>query len=218
MSEPDAETSEESTATTGCCSDWATNADAERTGRFIDTDDVLAAELPADLQSALGQFLDREPVETLGEWVDVVRELTGGGSIAREELCHAGEQTPHWGDLDGERYHFVCFYDAVILAALADQPVDIHTESPDGTVIEAQAVGSSELTVAPESAVFSFGIDADALTDGEVTVEDMYAAGCPFVKAFPDRDAYERWASEVSAVTVAMPLAGATELAAGLVN
>lgn len=173
--------------------------------------------LPAALQSALGQFVGQGSVDTLGEWVTEVREQTGGGSMDLEALCHSSESTDHWGEMDGERYYFVCFYDAVIMAAIADEPVDIHTESPDGAVIEAHSLGGIDLSVTPESAVFSFGISTDAVaSDDGPTLQDGYEAVCPYVKAFPDRPAYEEWAETVDAATVAMPLAGATEIARAL--
>lgn len=173
--------------------------------------------LPPELQSALGQFLGRKSVTTLGEWAEEVRRQTGGGSMDLEVLCHSDESTGHWGEVSGERYHFVCFYDAVIMAAIADEPVDIHTESPDGVVIEAYSLGGTGLSVTPESAVFSFGISTDVVTgeDGP-TLQDGYEAVCPYVKAFPDREAYEEWAETVDATTVAMPLVGATEIARAL--
>ena len=140
------------------------------------------------------------------------------GAIAIEELCHIETETGHWGVLDGDRYHFACFYDAVILAAMVDEPVEIRTESPAGKVITARADGSTGLTVSPSDAVFSFGIDDTVASTGDVpTLEDGYAAICPYVKAFPDPESYERWDGTVPALTVAMPLAGATDLAAALV-
>lgn len=173
--------------------------------------------LPAALQSALGRFVGRNSVDTLGEWVEEVRRQTGGGSMDLEALCHSSENTGHWGEMDGKRYYFVCFYDAVIMAALADEPVDIHTESPDGAVIEAHSLGGVDLSVTPESAVFSFGISTDVVTDGDgPTLQDGYEAVCPYVKAFPDRESYEEWAETVDAATVAMPLVGATEIARAL--
>ena len=91
--------------------------------------------------------------------------------------------------------------------------------SPGGTVVEAQAVGSDELSVTPEEAVFSLGIGTDAYGEsgGNPTLQDGYAAICPYVKAFPDREAYEQWAETVPAATVALPLAGATDVASALV-
>lgn len=177
----------------------------------------LAEPLPLEIQSALGEFVGRDSVATLGEWVEEVRRQTGGGSMDLEALCHSGESTGHWGEMDGERYYFVCFYDAVIMAAIADEPVDIHTESPNGAVIEAHSLGGNGLSVRPESAVFSFGIRTDVVTgDDGPTLQDGYQAVCPYVKAFPNRDAYEEWAETVDAATVAMPLVGATEIASAL--
>lgn len=202
-----------------CCNNYAQNVDTERGDPYlIDGLDQLEQPLPSDLQSALGGFLGRESVGTLAEWATEIRQRTGGGSLTVGQLCHADEETDHWGDVDGERFHFQCFYDAVILAALADRPVDIHTMSPAGTVIEARAVGSEELSVMPENAVFSLGIalDAHKQSGGNPTIADSYAAVCPYVKAFPDRDAYKAWADEVPAATVATPLAGATAFARAL--
>ncbi|NHN41286.1 alkylmercury lyase [Halorubellus sp. JP-L1] len=187
---------------------------------WLDGPDVLDAELPADLRASLGRFVGRASVDTLGEWAMHVRRITPGRSIAVEQLCHADAETEHWGTAGGERYHFQCFYDAVVLAAIEDHPVDVHTESPGGGVVEARAVGSESLSVSPESAVFSFGIanDARERSGGEPTLEDGYAAICPYVKAFPDYDAYERWADHVPAATVALPLSGATDVANALVG
>ena len=202
------------------CGAETQETDSERSSdRWLEGSDVLDAQLPDGLQSAFERFVGRESVDTLGEWVTEIRRLTGGGSIAVEQLCHANEETEHWGAVDGERYYFQCFYDAVILAAFEERPVDIHTVSPGGTVVEARAVGSDELSVTPEEAVFSLGIGIDARerSDGSPTVQDGYAEICPYVKAFPDREAYERWAEEVPAATVATPLAGATEVAGALV-
>lgn len=181
---------------------------------------VLEAPLPHELQTALGDFLGRNTVETLGDWSTAIRELTGGGPIEVDTLCHASEETPHWGDIGGERHYFECFYDAVILAALNEQPVDIHTISPQGSEIEARAVGSDSLTVSPRTAVFSFGIDQAVREqpDQEPTITEGYAAICPYVKAFPSAAAYTRWAGSVSATTVALPLEGATEIARGLLD
>jgi len=196
--------------------------DDDRTAQNWEATDAgaLDARLPDDLRTALGRFLGGERVETLGEWVAAVRRETGGGPIAAGDLCHANEKTPHWGVADGERYHFLCFYDAVALAAIDNRPVSIRTESPDGEVVEARAVGTDELTVTPHRAVFSFGVDAGAVADSDEgpTLRDAYEAVCPYVKAFPSRTAYERWAERVDAPTVAAPLAGATELAAALVE
>ena len=196
-----------------------TNADAT-TERLLADDSVLDAKLPEDVQAALGRLVGEDSVETLDDWIAEVRRLTGGGAIEVEDLCHASEGTGHRGEMAGDTYHFRCFYDAVVLSALVESPADIRTESPDGTVIEARATGTTDLTVTPEEAVFSFGVEGsvDFPEDENLSHADVYAVVCPYVRAFPDVDAYERWAETVPAATVAMPLAGATEVAEKLVE
>jgi len=210
---------ESGTRTTGCgCgSNVEPNGDLKAgPGRWLDGEDPLEAPLPADLGAPLGWLIGEPPVETIAEWLAAVRRLTDGGAIGIEHLCHADGETPHRGRMDGETYGFQCFYDAVALAALADEPVEVRTESPAGAEIEAHAT-AEELRVTPEGAVFSFGVERDvAPPDDGPTVGDIYGAVCPYVRAFPDRAAYERWAEEVPAATVGLPLAGATDIAAAL--
>ena len=191
--------------------------DAER---WLATDAVLDAELPEDVRAALGRLVGEDSVETLGDWLAEVRDRVGGGAIAVEDLCHADEETGHRAELGGETYHFQCFYDAVILSALAESSVDVRTESPDGTVVEARAAGTGDLTVTPETATFSFGVaeSVEPPEDGAPSHADVYAAVCPYVRAFPNAAAYERWAETVPAATVGMPLAGATDVAEKLVE
>ncbi len=180
---------------------------------------VLDVELPADLQAAIGELLGDGSVETLGDWVGAVRRHTGGGAIDFEDLCHEREPTGHWGLLDGERHDFACFYDAVVMAALVDRPVDVRTESPAGTEVTAHATGDGSVTAEPPGTVVSFGVDSDAGSgDGDPTREDVYQSVCPYVKAFATPETYERWDELVPAPTVAMDLEDATALAAALVE
>jgi hypothetical protein len=196
----------------------AESATEATTDRWLCETDYLTATLPEDLRRPLGRLLGVEPVDSIGEWIWEVRGQIGGGSIGVADLCHADCETPHRGTVDGETYHFQCFYDAVVLAALRDGTVEIRTESPDGTVVEARADGA-DIDVSPTSAAFSFGVDAavEPPTGDGPTHADVYVAVCPYMKAFPDRAAYEQWVESTAAATVAMPLAGATELASALV-
>lgn len=179
--------------------------------RWIE-DGITETELPADLQRAMGQFLGERRLETIDEFFEALGSRLDRERLTVEDLCHTDEETPHWGVLDGERYHFQCFYDAVALAEMTDSETRVRTESPDGTVIEGTATGSGEFTVSPADAVTSFGIRTDIGSPAE-SVEETYAAICPYVKGFPSREAYERWAADVSAATVAMPMADGTALA-----
>lgn len=183
--------------------------------RWITTGSAVEAPLPDDVRSKMRAFLGAESVETIGEWTDEFKSRTAGGSMDPDDLCHSGEETEHWGEVDGERQYFRCFYDALLLSELTDEPVDIRTKGPDGTIIEARADGADDLTVSPEGTVVSFGISTEAEPEepGSPTLEETYSAICPYVKAFPDREAYEQWADSVDAVTVAMPLMDATDAA-----
>ncbi|MBX0298159.1 organomercurial lyase [Haloarcula nitratireducens] len=217
MCHPNSDTTTDD-ATDGCCDSTAQDTAADRGADYWLGEATLDQQLPAELQTALGRFVGVESVETLADWAEQIRQQVGGGAIDVEQLCHTDEDTVHWGVVDGERYSFQCFYDAVILAALEAEPVALHTVSPDGVAIEAHVVESEELSVTPDTAVFSLGIASDAgeRSGGTPTLQDGYAAICPYVKAFPDREAYEAWAGDVPAATVAMPLSGATAFARAL--
>lgn len=178
---------------------------------WIETDPIDIS-VPDDLQTAMEQFLGGTSVETIGEFFGELRSELGRESLDVDDLCHAGEETPHWGVLDGERYHFQCFYDAVALAEMTDSETTVRTESPAGVEITGTASGSGEFGVTPAGAVMSFGIQTE-IDEPVETVEDAYAAICPSVKGFPSREAYEQWAAEVPAATVAMPMADGTDLA-----
>lgn len=187
--------------------------------RWITDRPVLQAELPPDLQAALGRLLGERPVETFDEWITEVRTRTGGGMVTIADLCHSTERTAHWGEVDGETHYFRCFYDAVVLSALAREPISIRTESPGGSVIRAHATGTTDLTVVPEEAVFSFGVDGTVTPpDGPPSHADVYEAVCPYVRAFPGRQEYDQWEATVPAVTVVLPLKGAIDMAEKLVE
>lgn len=185
----------------------------------IGGESVLDADLPSNFQSTLGRFLGRDPVATLGDWALEIRDRTDGDAISVADLCHAERETAHRGTMDGDRYYFACFYDAIVLAALTDGVVDIRTRSPTGDSVEVRADGATVLSTTPDGAVASFGIDesVDPPEAGdEPTLQDAYAAVCPYVKAFPTEAAYERWAERVPAATVGMPIAASVDLAAAL--
>lgn len=202
-----------------CCGEAgaSTTTDAQSTERKRLSPSEFDQQLPVELRSTVSRFFGVDSISTLTEWAAAIRRQVGGGSISIDDLCGTDE-SPHWGTVDGERHYFLCFYDAVILAALEDQPVDIRTESPDGTEIRAQAT-AKEVTVTPAEAVFSFGIDDDVEPpSGEnPPLEAGYAAICPYVKAFPTVAAYEQWDKELSAPTVPVRFADATEFATELV-
>ncbi|MFP4150259.1 MAG: organomercurial lyase [Nitriliruptoraceae bacterium] len=193
------------------------STETERTANWIRTEtSVLDAELPEALRSTFDRFLGQR-VETVGDWVDALGWVVDG-SVAVEDLCLSRSETDHVAITDDQTHCFACFYDAVILAALIEEPVEVHTESPEGTAVELRASDDGELTTSSETAVFSFGIDGtvDPPVGETPTLERGYAAICPYVKAFPTPAASEQWAETVAAPTVATTPADATELAAAL--
>lgn len=208
--------------TTGAATDGGVSADAPDPRaddpRWIDGDEFLDAPLPADVQSRLGTALGEDDFETMGAWIEAGRRLTGGGALDVADLCHTDEPTGHWGEYDGVRYDFHCFYDAVALAALVDEWVAIHTETPGGATLEFGATPEGDIVDAPADAVLSFGVSeavAPPESDDQVA-ENLYAAMCPYVRAFEDYDAYRDWADEVDAASVAVPLAEASDVALAL--
>lgn len=198
----------QSSSSEGADSDW------------LPADAGLDEPLPEDVQTALGRLFGGEVIETMGEWAAEIRDATGGDAIRVEDLCHASEPTGHYGETVDETYHFQCFYDAVVLAALVDEPVDVHTESPRGETVEASVDQDGSVTTTPPDAVVSFGVSehVEPPADGQVSHADVYAAVCPYVRAFPDRAAYREWATDVSAATIATPVASATSFTTALVG
>jgi alkylmercury lyase len=180
---------------------------------------VTNAPLPPDVANLLGQFLGEESIETLDDFVIAAREATGG-SLSIDDLCHAGRETSHRAVLEGETYHFLCFLDAIVLTHLTEKPIDIYTESPANETIEMRALPNGDVDASPSDEVMSFGITADVKppTDERLSSEEAFTAMCPYVKAFPTREAYERWAESVDAATVGMSLAAGVEIAVALVE
>ncbi|WP_276261327.1 organomercurial lyase [Haloglomus litoreum] len=190
---------------------------AERDARWLDGDAVLTGPIPADLAATATGFYDAGPVETLGDFADVTR-AAAGGTVDVTDLCHVDGETPHRATTGSGTYHFQCFYDGIALARLRSEAVDLRTESPSGQAIEMHVASDGTVDVTPSTAVMSFGIAPDAAaTEGGPTPEDVYGAVCPWVKAFPSRDAYEGWAEATDAPTVGLPLTEGTPIAAALV-
>ena len=70
-----------------CCGSESPETDRRRdTDQWIDEVNVLDAQLPEELRSALGRFVGKESIDTLGEWATEIRRLTGGGAIDVDHL------------------------------------------------------------------------------------------------------------------------------------
>ena len=178
---------------------------------------VRTARLPEAMADNMGQFFG-ESSETFDDMISAFRTVVDGDGIAVDELCHVEEETPHYAQTADETYYFRCFYDGIALAHLVDEPVEIRTETPTNDVIEMQASPDSEIDVTPSDAVMSFGVAVDREGPGDdgPTAQDVYGAVCPYVKAFHTRADYERWAADVAATTVGIPLDAGVPIAAAL--
>lgn len=179
--------------------------------------EAVTSPLPEDVAVALGHFLEGEPVQSLEEWATAVRRETDG-PIEIDDLCLRTTPSPHFGVIDDKRYDFACCVDAIILGVLDEKSVDITTQSPTGTQIEMCMEGTHITAVHPLDTVFSFGVDETVRTDGSPTLADGYRAICPFVKAFPSIEEYQRWSDETAAPTIAYGPTTAVTLAQHLVQ
>lgn len=202
------------------CGDLAVDQASEQTtngDRWVAERPVTTARLPEAMADNMGRFFG-ESIETFDDMISAIRTVVEGDGIAVDELCHVEEETPHSATTADETYYFRCFYDGIALAHLADEPVEIRTETPTNEVIEMQASPDSEIDATPSDAVMSFGVATDRevpASDGP-TAQDVYGAVCPYVRAFHTRADYERWAADVAATTVGIPLDAGVPIAAAL--
>lgn len=203
-----------------CCGSTGEQA-TERTAtddRWLGERPVTDAVLPPGMAEIARRFLADGSIETLGDLVETVSVTADDGPVTIDDLCHAPEQTPHRATMGEETYHFLCFFDGIALAHIADGPVTIETESPTGETVEARATPDGNVAVSPPDAAMSFGVatDVGAPADGGPTLGELYEAFCPYVKAFHSREAYERWAEGADAATVGMSLVAGVPIAAAL--
>lgn len=184
---------------------------------WIEERPAKTARLPAGVAGNLSRFFG-ESIEAFDDMVSAIRNVVEGDGIAIDELCHVEGETPHYAKTADETHYFRCFYDGIALAHLVDEPVEIRTETPTNEPIEIQASPESDIDVAPSNAVMSFGVatDRDGPAGDVPTAQEIYGAICPYVKAFHTRDDYERWAEEVAATTVGIPLESGVPIAAAL--
>ena len=205
----------------GCnCADLTVDQAPEQTmtgDSWVVERPVKTAQLPEAMAGNMGRFF-RESIETFDDMISAIRNVVDGDGIAVDELCHVEKETPHYAKTEDETYYFRCFYDGIALAHLVDEPVEIRTETPTNDPIKMQALPKSEIGVTPSDAAMSFGVATDReVPAGDVpTAQDVYGAVCPYVKAFHTREDYERWAADVAATTVGIPLDAGVPIAAAL--
>lgn len=187
---------------------------------------ILERELPSDLTdqfAAVGAAvgLERAP-KTMGEWVELTTSTLDDADVPTglEAMCTA-DRDRHEATFGDRTRRFHCVLDTLLVPFVvdSDEPVEVHSESPQsGETIEIQ-VSREELAVSPETAVMSFGLATDF---GEITGDQIdptvgYELFCPYVNAFVSREEYERWADETDeAITIGLSVSEGYELAHAL--
>lgn len=175
--------------------------------------DVEATELPQDLAEAFRQAsgLNERP-ETLEEGFSAISDRLNEREfrVTLEDM-YQFEPTRHTVHIGDSVKHVPCLMDALIVAIRVDaDPVDIYSESPgSGERIHLRLAGD-ELTVTPKSAVASFGLgldesadaDWDSIKDKLNDPDSAIPTVCSVINAFPESEAYERWAAGVSHAAV----------------
>lgn len=175
--------------------------------------DVDEIELPVDLAEAFRRAggLDERPA-TLGKGFGAVTDLLNeAGVTVTPEDMYQSEPTRHAVHGGDTAEHVPCVMDALIVALLLDRdPVEIHSEPPEGGETVRFHVTDDEVTVTPTSAVVSFGLGLEESTDPDLDSLDDFLndpdapipTTCSVINAFPDSEAYERWAADVSNAAV----------------
>lgn len=193
------------------------DAQIPATDSWIEARPVKNAEFPTPVADNMSRFFGAS-IDTFDDMVAAIRTVVEGDGIAIDELCHVDSETPHYAKTASETYYFRCFYDGIALAYLVNEPVEIRTETPTKEPIEIQASPGDDVDVTPSDAVMSFGVttESDVPADETPSAPDVYGAVCPYVKAFYTREDYERWAEDVAATTVGIPLDAGVPIAAAL--
>ncbi|MFC6616192.1 organomercurial lyase [Halopenitus salinus] len=193
------------------------DAQTPETDSWIEERPVKTAALPEAVGDNMSRFFG-DSIDTFDDMIAAIRTVVEGEGIAIDELCHVDGETPHYAKTENETYHFRCFYDGIALAHLVDEPVEIRTETPTNDPVDIQVSPANGATVTPPDAVMSFGVttESDVPADEMPTTREAYGAICPYVKAFHTRGDYERWAEDVAATTVGIPLDAGVPIAAAL--
>jgi len=177
----------------------------ERIGPELSLADVS---IPPAVGEALGALYGRDAPETGDEWVTILRETVErveGRPPTATDLCTAADGDHVFvpdGGADAQSYR--CPLDPLVYPFLTGTVGAIRSPAPDGESEITVEVGADGIEVSHADAVVSLGV-ARGLEDTDPTLATVYRDVCPYVRAFPDEAAYERWAADVDAETTALP-------------
>lgn len=178
--------------------------------------------LPPELAERFA-VVGMEPAPTtLGEWVESTRTVLDSADVPTkvEAMCTT-DHDRHEATIDGERWHFHCVLDTLLLPFVVDGdgPIEVRSRSPLSGVRIDVTVSREDVVVTPETAVMSFGFagELDRSSEEPIDASVGYEAFCPYVNAFEDREAYERWADVTDeAVTIGLTFGEGHALARAL--
>jgi len=183
--------------------------------------------IPPAVGEAFGALYGTAAPATGAEWVTAMGETVErveGRRPTVADLCTApdGEHVfvPDDAEDDGtgERA-YRCPLDPLVYPFLTGTTGTVRSPVPGGESVVTVEIGTDGVAVSHDEAVVSLGV-ARGLDDAEPTLATVYRDVCGYVRAFPDRAAYERWAADADAATMALPVregvALARELAAAL--
>lgn len=205
--------------------------DAPTTNGLDVTDHVLATSEPEPPEETVARLFGDRDAETTDDVLAAIATLfdaapSGGAGVGPacpdvDELAPA-EETRHEVHVGDSVEYAHCADGALFTAELVDHtPVTVRSLDPVSDAPVTFEIAADERTVRPSDAVVSIGM-AEAAPDGEdmlslgvrlarhgdapeIDVDDPVDLLCRNVNAFERLAHYEEWASERSAVTVAVP-------------
>lgn len=187
-----------------------------------DTDDepVTDRAVPDDVGRALGELFGTSAPASFGDWVEEIHDALAEAEWwppRMRDLCHDTDGK-HLARTQSQSYRFTCVLDAFALHALVDEPVTVESSVPGGGEVALEMTDEG-VSADPATTVLSFGAAVDPDLPDERSPAVAYGQTCPYIHAFPTREAYESWdESTPDGVTTVVSPAAARDLAAALVE
>lgn len=192
------------------------------------SDDDAKTPVPEAIGDALAALTGGETRPTrLGGFLELAgADVFSPDAASVDDLLVTDDDSRHEVGLDDRAVNTYCFLDALVLALLEDDPVDITTRPPGSDETIELTASREGIQGGHDEMVVSFGFsdelprDPDAYADK--TTEEIrattHALGCPMINLFPDREAYDAWIQEADAVAMPLGLPEALALARDTVD